>query len=317
MKKVSAWGSCGLLVLLLVQGSAALHGQAAQVIPAVRAATAQGNFAAGERLVADYRTAHGVTPEYLLALSWLGRGAQAAKQWEKAETYASQTYDLARAALKTRSLDQEPQLPLALGAAIEVRAHATAALGARSEAVGALQQELNRYKGTSIVKRIQKNINLLSMEGQPAPAIDLSEYLGSKPPALSQLKGKPIILFFWAHWCSDCKMQGPILDRLMTKYGAQGLSLVAPTQRYGYVAGGKEAAPDEELRYIRTVRDASYPFLATQPVPLSEANHIRFGVSTTPTLVLVDRAGAVRLYHPGRMTEEALEPLVRDLVAAR
>jgi len=317
MRNLSVWGFCGFLVLVLARGTAGLHGQATDVISAVRGATAQGNFAAGERIVGEYRAAHGVTPEFLVALSWLGRGALASKQWEKAEAYATQTHDLARAALKARSLDQEPQLPIALGAAIEVQAHARAALGARSEAVGVLQQELNRYKGTSIVKRIQKNINLLSMEGKPAPPIDLSEHLGPRPPALTELKGKPVILFFWAHWCSDCKMQGPILARLLMKYGSQGLSVVAPTQRYGYVAGGKEAAPDEELRYIRTVRDSSYGFLANQPVPVSEANHIRYGVSSTPTLVLVDRAGAVRLYHPGRMTEEELEPIVRGLVAAQ
>ena len=317
MKHIFVLGFCGLVGLMLARGTVGLAGQAPDVISAVRAATAQGNFAAGERIVGEYRSAHGVTPELLVALSWLGRGALASKQWEKAEAYATQTYDLARAALKARSIDQEPQLPIALGAAIEVQAHVRAALGARSEAVAVLQQELDRYKGTSLVKRIQKNINLLSLEGKPAPPIDVSEYLGSKPLALAELKGKVVILFFWAHWCSDCKMQSPILARLLMKYGSQGLSVVAPTQRYGYVAGGKDAPPDEELRYIRSVRDASYGFLATQPVPVSEANHVRYGVSSTPTLVLVDRAGVVRLYHPGRMTEEELEPIVRGLVTAR
>jgi len=43
---------------------------------------------------------------------------------------------------------------------------------------------------------------------------------------------------------------------------------------------------------------------------------MRFGVSTTPTLVLVDRTGIIRLYHPGRMTMEQLEPLVGSLINA-
>jgi thioredoxin-related protein len=42
----------------------------------------------------------------------------------------------------------------------------------------------------------------------------------------------------------------------------------------------------------------------------------RYGVSTTPTIVLVDRRGLVRLYNPGRMTEEALEPIVRRALAS-
>lgn len=308
---------CLSLVGLLARPSVGLAGQTPDVIASVRAAVAQQDFGAGDRIVAEYRAAHGVTPEMLEALSWLGRGALASKQWEKAEGYATQTYDLARAALKTRNVDRERHLPIALGAAIEVRAHASAALGARSEALLVLQQELATYKGTSLVKRIQKNINLLSLEGKAAPPLDLSEFLGPKPLPLAELRGKVVVLFFWAHWCPDCKMQGPILGRLLARYGSQGVVLIAPTQRYGYVAGGKTATPDEELRYIHSVRDTSYMFLADQTVPLSASNHDRYGVSTTPTIVLVDRAGVVRLYHPGRIAEEELDPLICGLVADR
>ncbi len=89
--------------------------------------------------------------------------------------------------------------------------------------------------------------------------------------------------------------------------------MCAPTQRYGYVAGGQAASADEEPRYIHQVLDTHYGFLKGQPVPISATNHQRYGVSTTPTLVLVDREGIVRLYHPGRMTEEELEPIIRRL----
>ena len=90
---------------------------------------------------------------------------------------------------------------------------------------------------------------------------------------------------------------------------------MAPTERYGYVAGGTTAPPDEELRYIVEVRDKFYPFLATLPVPLAVSNHERYGVSSTPTVVILDRAGIVRLYHPGRMTEEELESQLGPLLA--
>ena len=62
------------------------------------------------------------------------------------------------------------------------------------------------------------------------------------------------------------------------------------------------------------VRQQSYPVLAGQSVPISAANHLRYGVSTTPTLVLVDRAGVVRLYNPGRLTMEQLEPRIIQLL---
>jgi thiol-disulfide isomerase/thioredoxin len=216
--------------------------------------------------------------------------------------------------LKTRPLDQDARLPIALGAAIEVLGQVQVQRGERTDAVAFLQKEFRAHERTSIAKRIQKNINLISLEGQPAPPLDLAEFLGPKPPTLAALKGKVVLLFFWAHWCSDCKQQGPILATLADKYRDRGLVVFAPTQRFGYVAGGKTALADEEMRYIDQVRQQYYPVLAGQPVPVSEANHVRYGVSSTPTLVLVDRGGVIRLYNPGRLTMEQLEPKIQALL---
>ena len=221
---------------------------------------------------------------------------------------------MAVAALGTRRVDDDAHLATAIGAAIEVQGFVGVARGERSEAIAFMQRELDTYRGTAIHKRIQKNINLLTLEGHLAPALDLSESIGPRPPTPHELKGKVVVLFFWAHWCSDCKIEGPILEKLLAKYQSQGLAIVAPTQRFGYVAAGKLAPPDEELRYIVEVRDKYYPFLATQPVPVSVANHQRYGVSSTPTVVILDREGVVRLYNPGRLTEEELEAKLRPLL---
>ena len=199
------------------------------IIAEVRAAIAKGDFAGGEALLNAYRASKGTTPEALEALSWLGRGALAAKQLDKAENYALETYDLCVEALKTRPMDAEPRLPIAIGAAIEVRAHVHAERGARADAVYLLQQELATYRTTSIRTRIQKNINLLSLEGKPAPTLDTAEYLGTVAPgAVAALKGKPVVLFFWAHWCPDCKAMSTVLETLLTRYRDQGLTVVSP-----------------------------------------------------------------------------------------
>ena len=49
-------------------------------------------------------------------------------------------------------------------------------------------------------------------------------------------------------------------------------------------------------------------------MPISTANHNAYGVSSTPTIVLLDRAGMVRLYHPGLMTEEELDAAIRRVL---
>ena len=52
-------------------------------------------------------------------------------------------------------------------------------------------------------------------------------------------------------------------------------------------------------------------------VPVSEENFKSYGASTMPTVVLVDRAGMVRLYHPGQMTLEQIEPHIKAIVDSK
>src|SRR5678815_6051457 len=109
-----------------------------------------------------------------------------------------------------------------------------------------LKRALAEYGETVLHKRIQKNINALSLEGQPAIALDTAEHLGPVVPTFDQLRGKVVLLFFWAHWCPDCKAESPIIARLLDKYRSQGLAIVAPTQRFGYIVSGTPAPPDAE-----------------------------------------------------------------------
>jgi thiol-disulfide isomerase/thioredoxin len=285
----------------------------AGIVDDVLAALKQNNPALGNAIITQYRAQHGVTPEYLEALSWLGRGALAARQLDKAETYARETETLASAELKKRPLDAEPHLPIALGAAIEVQGLALGQRGERGEAIAYLEKELAAYRATSIRMRIQKNLNLLGLEGKPAPALQAQVYLGTKPAALTAMRGKPVLLFFWAHWCGDCKQEGPILGEIQKEYGPKGLLVVAPTQHYGYVARGEEAGPAEELKYIDEVRRTYYPNLLNVPAPVSEENFKNYGASTTPTLVIIDRGGIVRVYHPGVMTLEELRAVLNRI----
>jgi thiol-disulfide isomerase/thioredoxin len=264
------------------------------------------NFKVAASMLKQYRDQRGVNAEYLEADSWVGRGDLFAKNYAAALQNAEEVRNLCIKQLTGRKLDAEPSLPTALGAAIEVTAQAIAAQGRRAEAVTFLQAELATYRATSIGARIQKNINLLSLVGKPAPPLDVTVGVtGPHPRPLSAHAGHPVLLFFWAHWCSDCKAEIPIVRRL------KGIEVIAPTQHYGYVAGGVDAPPSIETPYIAKVFAQYYSGLGNIETPLSEANFARYGVSTTPTIVLVNAAGIVTLYHPGAMTHEELTAALR------
>jgi thiol-disulfide isomerase/thioredoxin len=291
-----------LLALLALLSAPAF----ANLVTDVRVALSHDDLPRASELVRGYRASNGVTSEMLEGLSWVARGQMAAKRYDDAEKSASEVYRLAVDETKKRSLDGDPSLANALGAAIEVEANVLGAHNQRTEAVAYLQDQLKTFYATSIRTRIQKNLNLLTLEGKRAPVLE----------KVTLVKGKPALVFFWAHWCGDCKAEGPILERIKAEFEPKGLVIVAPTQKYGYVAGGEDAPPDVELRYIEQIRRERYTGLIAAPAAVSEENFRRYGASTTPTLVLIDRAGIVRLYHPGAMTYEELRARVESVVRA-
>jgi thiol-disulfide isomerase/thioredoxin len=301
-------------ILLTFAGGLLLVGIAqlcsADLVDDVRMRVAGNSFTAADAELRDYKTRNGVTPEYVEALSWMARGEAAAKEWDQAEAYARETRTLSEQQLAKRKLDAEPHLPMALGAAYEVLAQEMAAKGQSEAAIRLLRTALAKYGTTSIGPRLQKNLNVLALVGRAAPAIEETQYLGPKPVALTALKGSPVLLFFWAHWCGDCKAEVPVIARLRQEFGPKGLVVIGPTQLYGYAAQGADAAPAAERSYIEAVRQKYYASLLDMPVPLSKQNFKSYGASTTPTLVVLNRAGQVATYHPGAMTYEELRAAI-------
>ena len=294
-----------LTVAGILLGLASLAARAG-IVEDVRVQVGENGYSAAEAELRNYKARHGVTPEYLEALSWVARGAAAMKQWSQAANYARETRSLSEQLLTKQKLDAEPHLPIALGAAYEVQAQALSETGKPAEAATLLRAALAKYRNTSIGPRLQKNLNLISLVGRPAPALQATQYLGVKPPTLASLKGSPVLLFFWAHWCGDCKAEVPIIARLRQEFAPSGLVVIGPTQFYGYAAKGNDATPAQERAYIESVRQRYYASLPDMPVPLSQQNFNTYGASTTPTLVILNRAGQVAMYHPGAMPYQDL-----------
>jgi thiol-disulfide isomerase/thioredoxin len=301
---------------LLIISAVPAHSQSPGTILVayVEMAVERSDLASASSLVAQFRKQAGDTPEVLEALSWIARGELSAGHPDEALKKADEVKQLCEIALTNRKLDDEPHLPLALGAAYEVQAHVLEQNHKRTEAVRLLQSAARTWRGTSIVARLQKNLNVLTLQGKPMPLLRASEWLGAKPVAEATLRGKVILLFFWAHWCPDCKAEAPILKQLGSEFEHKGLVIIGPTKLYGYTAQDEHASAAEEKAFIDKVYARFYSEIPNLQVPLGETNFDRFGASTTPTIVLADRHGIVRLYHPGLMDEGSLRAAIEPLV---
>ena len=155
-----------------------------------------------------------------------------------------------------------------------------------------LQREIEQVQGHLDHHAPQQEPHLLSLEGQPAFPFESTRGAGSEDVA-GGVEGQADGPLLWAHWCGDCKTQGPILDAFVTKYKSSGITVIAPTQRFGYVEKRKPAGPAEELAYIERIRDHFYPWMKTTWAPISDEVYMKYGVSTTPTYVMIDRDGKV------------------------
>ena len=62
--------------------------------------------------------------------------------------------------------------------------------------------------------------------GRPAPDFQVEELNGGQKFSLSEFKGKPIVLNFWASWCAECRTEAVILEDFFQKYGVKNKKLV-------------------------------------------------------------------------------------------
>lgn len=275
-----------------------------------------GQSAQAKALFDSTRPSGNLDAEWLAAMSWVGRAGVFAKDWDLAADYAEETLTAAEQLLGGESLGSDPDAPLAIavGAAVETLGKFYVAKDDRGQAIAFLRDKAREYARTGVETRINKNLLLLDLEGKQMPPVAAKELLSGSPMSVDDLRGNVTLFFFWAHWCSDCRAQKPVLAELERRYASRGFRVVAPTRLYGYIQRGRDVPPEEERAYIQSRHVQGKPLLGKVPVPLSADNFVNFGVSTTPTLVLVDREGTVRLYHPGEMTESDLAERIEALL---
>lgn len=295
-----------LLLCTAVLATFTHSAMAGDLVRMVRYKIGAGDLETGIAAVEDYRRDKGVDAEYFDAIGWLARGAKMLQRDDLAAAYVAE--------LRKGIPVETPELVVPLGAAIEVQSKLLASRDGRGAAVRFLERELEQAKDVALRSRIRKNLNLLTLEGQPAPALEAGEYVGAAPPSGEARKGKPVLVYFWDKGCGDCKAQAPSLTRVWEKYKNRGLVLMTATRYYGWV-GDKAATPAEEKLQIEKVWKESYGGLDSVTALISTDTMVRYGASATPSFALIDRNGLVRLYSTTRLSEAELSRRIEELLA--
>jgi len=297
---------------LLIITSAAFAQDPAQPVPApqppspvtgIRNKISAGDLLSAESILEVHLAKNGEDGQWLVGLSWLARGALLTGDTGKAEQYVSQVRaHCAQRIEDGAELSKDRELEIAFGAAIEVKAQLLERTKGIDAAAEYLWGELATVKSpASLVSRLYKRLNVLTLSGTTAPELVIEDFIGPSPPTLASLKGSPVLLFVWAEWCGDCKAQAAGLAKMQSRYVEEGLQMVTLTRYYD-----EEPDRGREKERIDSVWTAVYSDLGSVPIVLSTASMERYGGSSTPTLVFIDRTGIVRKYTPTRLTEAEL-----------
>ncbi|HVT58214.1 MAG TPA: TlpA disulfide reductase family protein [Thermoanaerobaculia bacterium] len=271
----------------------------------VRFKLSAADLASAEAWTDDWRRDFGSDATWIDARAWLARGAWMLGEKDRALVFAAEV----RAAIAEPS----PETLTALGAAIEVEGRILAERQGAAAGVRFFHDAEKLSTDPAFRSRLWKNVNRLELVGQPAPPWSVAEHVGTVPPTLASLRGRPVLLFLWAAGCGDCRASAPTVAEVRARFGPRGLSVVAPTRLWGFEHDGVKATPAEERAEISRVLREEYK-MADLPVPVDADALVRYGASATPTFVLIDTRGIVRLFAPTRMTYAALAAAIEPLL---
>jgi peroxiredoxin len=138
--------------------------------------------------------------------------------------------------------------------------------------------------------------------GKPAPNFTLKT-LDGKTLTLSDLRGKAVVLNFWATWCPPCKVELPWFVDFQKQYGPQGLQIVGISED----EGGKE-------KVAKFVKEMGVNY--TIAVDDNSVSGKYGDVEDLPTTFYIDRDGKIVEYAMGLLDRDEIEAKMKSALAA-
>ena len=123
--------------------------------------------------------------------------------------------------------------------------------------------------------------------------------LAGRPVSTEALRGKVVLVNFWATWCPPCREEIPDLVALQDKYPDQ-LQIIGISQ---------DSAPAQVVQQFAAARGMNYPTVMSTP----EIEKLFPGVYALPTTFLIDREGRLAKKHVGMLNASLIEIEARAL----
>jgi thiol-disulfide isomerase/thioredoxin len=160
----------------------------------------------------------------------------------------------------------------------------------------------------------------LDLLGQPAPPLMFEQVINAKPFSLKDLKGKVVLVDFWATWCGYCKLGYPEIRDLRAAFKGQDFEAIGVTSFQGNFADEKVAIKESGIskeREVELTRKFAAAYGMDWPVGLlgSSVYDPAYTVNGLPFTVVIDKAGKVRQILSGHGHSGQVRRMVYRLLA--